>query len=205
MHVLLKFILGPISDTAEDGITARYGDGVVRKCYIRVAAWLGDHIENCTIHTIYNTRCDICEYPMAELGNHGHSNRRRDHEIYKQWVQEEDTEQLKAAGVKLVWNVLWTLRDVSPANLIRPDLLHNMFLEIVEYLRDWIEGFLTVHNRLNAFGNIWAHMPTYPGNYVPQKPYHSLSQVQGKEMRAILRVLRLVVFTAAFRYKTNVP
>jgi len=204
MHVLLKFILGPISDAAEDGITARCGDGVVRKCYIRVAAWLGDHIENCTIHAIYNTRYGICECLTTELGNHGHSNRRRDHEIYKQWVQEEDTEQLKAAGVKLVWNALWTLRDVSPTNLIRPDLLHNMFLGIVEYLMDWIEGFRTVHNRLNAFDDIWAQMPAYPGNHVPHKPYRSLSQVQGKEMRAILRVL-LAVFMAALHRKTNVP
>jgi len=73
--VLLKFFLGPISDTAEDSITAHYGDGVVRKCYIRVAAWLVDHMENCTSYAIYNTRCGICEYPTAELGNHGHSNR----------------------------------------------------------------------------------------------------------------------------------
>jgi len=45
-HVLLTFILG---DSAEDGTTARCGDGVVRKCYIRVAAWLGDHMENCNL------------------------------------------------------------------------------------------------------------------------------------------------------------
>jgi len=119
-------------------------------------------------------------------------------------VQEEDTEQLKAAGVTLVWNALWTLRDVSPANLIRPNLLHNIFLGIVEYLMDWIEGFLIVHNRLNAFDNIWAQMLAYPGNYKPQKPYRSWSQVQGKQMRVILRVL-LAVFTAAFHRKTNVP
>jgi len=55
MHVLLKFILRPISDAADDGITARCGDGVVRKYYIRVAAWLDDHMENCMIHAIYNT------------------------------------------------------------------------------------------------------------------------------------------------------
>jgi len=84
MHVLLKFILGPISDAAEHAITAHCGDGVVRKCYIKVAAWLGDHIENCTIHASYNTQYGICECLMAELGNHGHRNRRRDHEIYKQ-------------------------------------------------------------------------------------------------------------------------
>jgi len=92
--------------------------------------------------------------------------------------------------------------DVSPANLIRPDLLH-MFLGIVEYSMDWIEGFLTrtgfltVHNRLNAFDDIWAQMPAYPENHVPQKLYRSLSQVLGKEMRAILWVL-LGVFTAPY-------
>ena len=83
--------LGPMSNSAEDGITARCGDGVV---------------ENCTIHVIYNTRCGICKCSADELGNHGHSNRRRDHEVYKQWVQEEDAEQLKTAGVKLVSNAL---------------------------------------------------------------------------------------------------
>jgi len=72
--VLLKFILGPISDAAEDGITACCGDAIVRKYYIRVAAWLGDHMENCMIHTIYNIRCGICECPTAKLDNHGHSN-----------------------------------------------------------------------------------------------------------------------------------
>ena len=78
-----------------------------------------------------------------------------------------------------------------------------MFLGIVEYLMDWIEGFLTVHNRLNAFDDIWAQMPAYPRNHVPQTPYRSLSLVREKEMRAILRVL-LTVFTAAFHHKTNV-
>jgi len=119
-------------------------------------------------------------------------------------VQEEDTEQLKAAGVKLVWNTLWTLRDVSPANLIRPDLLYNMFLGIVECLMDWIECFLTVYNQLNAFNNIWVQMPAYLGNHIPQKPYHSLSQVQEKEIRVILRVL-LAVFMATVHHKSNVP
>ena len=90
-----------------------------------------------------------------------------------------------------------------PSNLIRPDLLHNLFLGIIEYLMDWVEGFLTVHNRLNAFDEIWAQMPRYPVNFVPRKTYRNLSQVQGKEMRAILRVL-LGVFTVALRRKTGV-
>jgi len=69
-----------------------------------------------------------------------------------------------------------------PSNLIDSVLLHNLFLRIIEYLMDWVEGFFTVHNRLNAFDEIWAQMSGYPGNFVLQKPYRNLSQVQGKEM-----------------------
>lgn len=177
IHGLLTHMLSPLSATEKDGITVRCGDGVERKCYMRVAAWLADHMEACTLHAIYNTRCGICECPTDELGDQPSRRPQRDHKVYTQWVQDSDAERLKIAGVKMVSNALWTLRDVVPSNLIRPDLLHNMFLGIIEYLMDWIEGFLTVHNRLNAFDEIWVAMPKYLENYVPQKPYRNLTQV----------------------------
>ena len=46
-------------------------------------------------------------------------------------------------------------------------------------------------------------MSTYPGNPVPQKPYRYLTQVKGKEMRAIHYVI-LSIFTAALQRKSDV-
>lgn len=112
MHDILKFILHPISDSAEDGIRAQCGDGVVRRCYIRVAAWLADFMEICTIHSVYEMQCRICECPTDQLGRHGQACSRWDHDTYEQWVKADDVEQLKTAAVKLVSNAMWILRDL---------------------------------------------------------------------------------------------
>jgi len=126
-----------------DGMTIWCGDWVKRKCYIRVMAWLADHMENCTIHAAYNTRCGICECPADELRDYTHTYSCRDQKFYLEWVKNSDMGKVKTAGVKLVSNALWSLRDVMPSNLIRLDLLYNILLEIMEYLMDWIEWFLT--------------------------------------------------------------
>lgn len=203
IHNLLKFILRPISDAVRDGVTLKCGDGMKRRCFLRIAGWLGDHQENCTIHAIYNTRCPICECAIDELGDYPGNHPKRDHQQYSQWVMESDVESLKTHGVKQVANALWTIRDVRPHEIVRPDLLHNMYLGNLEYLMEWIEGFLTVHNRLHAFDDVWANMSTYPGNHVPHKPYRYLTQIKGKEMRAILQII-LGVFTASLYRKTDV-
>ena len=202
VHDILRLIFRPISDSAKDGISVTCGDGVQRRCYFRLTAWLADHQENCTIHAIYNNRCTICECPVDELGSYPSKHQRRDFRKYTTWMDDSDVQQLKSAGVKQINNALWSLLDSKPCDLVRPDLLHNMYLGNIEYLMGWIEGFLTVHNRLHAFDDIWAKMSTYPGNPVPRKPYRYLTQVKGKEMRAIHYVI-LGVFTAALERKSD--
>ena len=145
-HNLLRHILNTISNAMRPGITTLYGDGMKTKCYIRVVAWLADYMKYCTIHALYNTRCSICECPADELGDHSKSYPPPDHKSNTEWVKNSNMEKLKATGVKVVSNTLWTLRDVLPSNLIQPYLLHNLFLGIIEHLIDWVEGFLTVHN-----------------------------------------------------------
>lgn len=111
---------------------------------------------------------------------------------------------LKTAGVKLVSNALWTLRDSPPPNLMKADLLHNIFLGIMEYVMGWSEGFLTVHHRLDAFDDIWAGIQSYPGQQLPREPHRQLGQVPVMETVAIMPVL-LAVFTALLRRKSQMP
>lgn len=202
---LIQLLLRPISASAGKGKAVKCGDGVKRMCYFRLGTWLADHQENCTIHSIYNNRCPICECPVAELGEYSLRHRKRQSKEYAEWFSNSDVESLRAAGVKNVQNALWRLRDVmNPCDIVRPDLLHNMYLGNLEYLMEWIEGFLTVHNRLSAFDDVWFNISRYPGNCTPQKPYRYLTQVQGKEMRAIHQII-LGVFTASLRRKTDLP
>jgi len=108
------------------------------------------------------------------------------------------------SSVKWITNTLWILRDVIPRELVRSDILHVILLENLQYLLDWIKGFLDSHDRLSAFDSIWSSMAPYPSCYVPQKSYRLLSQVSSKEMRSILMII-LGVLMAALRRKTNTP
>ena len=82
--------------------------------------------------------------------------------------------------------------------LIRSDILHTIPLGNLEHLMNWIIGFLEVDGRLHVFNDIWKMTTSYPGNNLPQKPYRQLTQIQSKEMRAILKI-KLAIFTASLR------
>ena len=69
-------------------------------------------------------------------------------------------------------------------------------------MMNWIIGFLKVNGRLHAFDDIWRMTTSDLGNNFPQKPYRQLTQIAGREMRAILKVI-LAVFTASLRTNTD--
>ena len=67
---------------------------------------------------------------------------------------------------------------------------------------NWIIGFREVNGRLQVFDDIWKMTISYPGNNLPQKPYRQLTQIQGKKMRAILKII-LAIFIASLRRNTD--
>ena len=149
---LLEFILRPLSYQAHDGYHVKCADEVIRTCYFRVSSWLGDHMENSAIYGIYSNRCPICECPNDKLGEHT-PYPLREHNQYSEWVTKSDKISLQSYGVKAINNSLWTLRGVTPRELIRPDILHTMLLGNLEHMMNWIIRFLELHGRLHAFDN----------------------------------------------------
>ncbi|KAF8445152.1 hypothetical protein BDZ91DRAFT_642868, partial [Kalaharituber pfeilii] len=82
------------------------------------------------------------------------------------------------------------------------DLLHNIYLGIIEHMMDWIQGFLTHHNRLVAFDFIWKRLPPYPSFKPPGRAYRSITQWTGKELRDVGKVI-LASFAAALRRNSD--
>ena len=76
------------------------------------------------------------------------------------------------------------------------DTLHNILLVILKHLMSWIEQFLSKHQRLEVFDEIWEQIPPYPGYRPPQKRYWQITMWSGMEMRGLNRVI-LACFTAA--------
>jgi len=65
--------------------------------------------------------------------------------------------------VKIERNVFSGLYRVNPADLHKPDLLHNIYLGLFKHMMKWVEGFLKKHKWQQAFDEVWKALPPYPG------------------------------------------
>ena len=54
-------------------------------------------------------------------------------------------EYFRQVGVKMGNNIFTGLDRVSPADLHKPDLLHNIYLGLFKHMMEWVEGFLKKH------------------------------------------------------------
>ena len=67
------------------------GDEKVRKCIPIVSTWLGDHMENVSIHGIKTNRCPVCVVAPSQLGIIPKTPYDvRDHEHYQRLFQAGD-------------------------------------------------------------------------------------------------------------------
>ena len=101
-------------------------------------------------------------------------------------------------GMKIDRNVFSGLYRVNPADLHKPDLLHNIYLGHFNHMIKWVEGFLKKHKGQQAFNDIWKALPPYPGLNVRNKAYREVTQWQGKEKQNIGRCIS-AVFASALR------
>ena len=99
--------------------------------------------------------------------------------------------------MKIDRNEFSGLYRVNPADLHKPDLLHNIYLGLFKHMIKWIEGFLKKHKRQQPFDDIWKALPPYPGFNVPKKAYREVTQWQGKEMRTLGRCISAVFASAS--------
>jgi len=105
-------------------------------------------------------------------------------------------EYFQRLGVKIGTNVFTGLDRVSPADLHKPDILHNICLGLFKHMMEWVEGFLKKHKRQRAFDDAWKEIPPYPGFSVPKKAYREIRQWQGKEMPNLGRCISAVLASA---------
>ena len=86
-------------------------------------------------------------------------------EEYFQWL-----------GVKIGNNLFTRLDRVTPADLHKPDILHNIYLGLFKHMMEWVEGFLKKHKQQQAFDDTWKEIPPYPAFSVPKKTYREITR-----------------------------
>jgi len=179
-------------------------DGKTRLCFPILSAWIADHAEHAALQGIGRKSCPKCEVPCEELG--GDPRRiyeTRDYLPYREKALRH--EPAEAAGiaecfqrlsVKIRNNVFIGLHRVSPADLHKPDLLHNIYLGLFKHMMEWVEGFLENHKRQQAFDDAWKEITSYSRFSVPKKANREITQWQGKEMRNLGRCIGAVLASA---------
>jgi len=166
-------------------------DGKIHLCFPILSAWIADHAEHAALEGIGSKSCPKCEVLCEELGGDPRwIYETRDYMQYREKALRH--EPAEAAGiakyfqrlsVKIGNNVFIGLDRASPADLHKPDLLHNIYLGLFKHIREWVEGFLKKHKQQQAFDDAWKEISPYPGFRVPKKPYREITQWQGKEIR----------------------
>ena len=181
-------------------------DGKTRFCFPILSAWIADHAEHTILDGISSKSCPQCEVPASGLGQDPrniYEPRNYAHYAHKMWEYEQtqDThiaDYFHQIGMKIDRNGFSRLYRVNPADLHKPDLLHNIYLGLFKHMMKWIEWFLKKHKLQQAFDDIRKALPPYPSFNVPKTAYREVTQWQGKEMRNLGRCIS-AVFASALR------
>ena len=165
LHQAIRNILQPLKDISSEGLQMECADLQQRQCYPILAAWLTDHMEYIDIFCIKKDCCPVCEVSSKQLGmslaelqaDNLRPLRRRDYQRYirlQQTILDDSTsaqrrevsihnlEDRGIRGPKWILNVLSELPYVHPNLLHTPDLLHGVYLGLLDHLMTWIEGLL---------------------------------------------------------------
>ena len=184
LQVLFDLILAVLQEIANDDAVMDCADGKMRLCFPSLSAWIADHTEPTILNGISNKSCPQCEALATELGQdprniyepHNYA-----HYAQKMWgyEQTQDThiaDYFHQIGMKIACNIFSRLYRVNPADLHKPDLLHNIYLGLFKHMIKLIEGFLKKHKRQQEFNDIWKRLPPYPGFNVPKKASREVTQ-----------------------------
>ena len=125
-----------------------------------------------------------CEVPCKELGgNPLKMYETRDYILYRARALRHEpaevagiAEYFQQVGMKIENNVFAGLDRVNPANLHKADLLHDIYLSLFKHMMEWVEGFLKMHKRQQAFDDAVKETPSHPGLSKLKKAYREVRQ-----------------------------
>jgi len=203
LRAVFDLVLAPLQEVVQESTVMDCADGKTPVCFPIVSAWIADHAEHAALNGIGSKSCPECEVPSKELGgNPWKIYEARDYTLYWEKAREQESgeagiaEYFQQVGVKIGRNVLTELYRVDPADLHKPDLLHNICLDLFKHMMEWVEGFLKEHKRQQAFDNAWKEIPPYPGFSVPKRAYPEIRQWHGKEIRNLGLCIAAVLVSA---------
>ncbi|KXN84704.1 hypothetical protein AN958_12223 [Leucoagaricus sp. SymC.cos] len=136
-HACMHEIVKPLESLGKEGIVLVGGDGARQKCFLILAAYVGDYPEQLLVTYVKARKC----LKVNELGS---------------------TEYKKACakvGIKPVQHLFWMkLPFVNIYASITPDILHQLYQGLVKHLISWLTDAL-------GYGEIDKRCSQFPPNH----------------------------------------
>jgi len=141
LRAVFDLVLAPLQEVVQEGTVMDCADGKTHLRFPILSAWIADHAEQAGLHGIGSKSCPKCEVPSKELGwNPRKIYEARDYTLYWENAREQESgeagiaEYFQQVGVKIGRNVFTELYRVYPADLHKPDLLHNIYLSLFKHM-----------------------------------------------------------------------
>jgi len=148
LRTVFDLVLAPVQQVVQEGTVIDCAKGKTCLCFPILSAWITDHAEHVSLNGIGSKSFQKCEVPYKELvGNPLKMYETRDYILYRGKASRHElpevagiAEYYQEVGVKIGNNVFAGLDGVNPADLHKPDLLHNIYLGLFKHMMEWVEG-----------------------------------------------------------------
>ncbi|KZV61414.1 hypothetical protein PENSPDRAFT_693426 [Peniophora sp. CONT] len=197
-HDCMHDILTPLRKVARDGVILTSGDGVRRRCYPLLAAFVGDYPEQVLVTGVKSGLCPKGTVAAEDRGEQVPCPPRSHAAAAAayNWLDEHPNDPegylaaCGAAGVKPGIRPFWT--DYPHANIyqsITSDILHQLYQGMIKHLISWLKHVYGTKELDERFKRL-------PDNHqlrLFSKGISNLSRVSGSEHQDICRVLLGVI------------
>ncbi len=141
-HTCMRALLQPLVEAGMEGVEMVCADGKVRRVYPIVAAYVGDHPEQCLVTCCQENRCPKCPVDPDKRGTPGSWTKLKEHSKIAEILHERSNGQNKvefeSLGLRPVLPFWSDLPHSDIFSSITPDLLHQLHKGVFkDHLVQW--------------------------------------------------------------------
>lgn len=185
----MKSILEPLVAAGRDGVEMVCADGQIRRIFPILAAFIGDHPEQCLVACCAENRCPKCRVPANQRGSNTQFPFRDQvqttHTLHAQATEQYPPE-FVADGLRPVFSPFWAdLPHSDIFSCITSDILHQLHQGIFkDHLKKWCS---TIAGKRD-FDARFRAMPFHPGLRHFKEGISPIKQWTGADHKQLQRV-----------------
>lgn len=188
-HYCMSLLLNPLVAAGEEGVEMVGADGYVRRVFPILAAFIGDHPEQCLVACCTENRCPKCLVPPDQRGEilqFPRRNQTRTTQTLRAQAANDYPPEFIAEGLRPVFSPFWVKLPHTDIFLcITSDILHQLHQGLIkDHLKKWCSALAGTAD----FDARFRAMPIFPGLRQFKKGISTVKQWTAADHKQLERV-----------------